>query len=142
MSTSENSVFQILELYKTAVYEKDVKKFLSIYDFSLRVFDTWAVWVFDSRESRRSVIENWFESLNQERVIVNFTDIKITESVDLIVLTAIGSYTAISVDNVELRSMQNRFTWALKLVDGQWKIFHEHTSVPISNDLTAKLLRD
>ncbi len=142
MSINESSVLQIMELYKTSVYEKDVDKFLSLYDSSSRVFDTWAVWVFDSRESRRLVIENWFESLAQERVIVNFNDVKVIESGELVVLTAIGSYAAISVDDVELRSMQNRFTWALKLIDGQWKIVHEHTSVPIANDLTAKLLRD
>lgn len=142
MSINENSALQVLDFYKAAVYEKDANKFLSIYDSSARVFDTWGVWVFESRESRRSVIENWFESLNQERVLVNFSDIKLTESDELAVLTTIGSYAAISIDGVELRSMQNRFTWALKLIDSQWKIVHEHTSVPIGNDLTAILVRE
>lgn len=138
----KKSILLVLEYYKTSVYEKDVDKFLSIYDLSSRVFDTWSVWMFDGLEPRRPVIENWFESLGQERVIVNFSDINVIGSDDIAVITAIGSYTAISIDDVELRSMQNRFTWAMKLIEGQWKIFHEHTSVPIAHDLTAKLQHD
>jgi len=57
-------------------------------------------------------------------------------------VTAVGTYTAISVEGIELRSMQNRFTWALRFSENGWKIIHEHTSVPIADDLTAKLTRD
>jgi ketosteroid isomerase-like protein len=142
MGLNKNAILQVLELYKTSVYEKDVDKFLSIYDSSAKVFDTWGIWMFEGLEPRRPVIENWFGSLGQERVRVNFNDVNVVESNDMAILTAIGSYAAISIDNKELRSMQNRFTWAMKLVEGRWKIFHEHTSVPINNDLTAKLLRD
>ena len=142
MGLNNISILQVLEIYKTSVYEKDVDKFLSVYDSASRVFDTWGVWLLEGTESRRPVIESWFGSLGQERVIVNFSDISVTESNDMAMLTAIGSYEAISIDNIALRSMHNRFTWAMKLVEGNWKIFHEHTSVPIANDLTPKLLRD
>lgn len=142
MGLNKTSILQVLEFYKTSVYEKDVDKFLSVYDSTARVFDTWGVWLFEGAESRRPVIENWFVSLGQERVRVNFSDVNVVESDNMAILTAIGSYAAISIDNKELRSMQNRFTWVMKLIEGRWKIFHEHTSVPIANDLTAKLLRD
>lgn len=142
MGLNKSSVLQVLELYKASVYEKDVDAFISIYDSISRVFDTWEVWSFEGIESRHPVIEDWFGSLGDERVRVNFSDVNVVESYDMAILTAVGSYTAISIDNKELRSMQNRFTWAMKLVEGKWKIFHEHTSVPIANDLTAKLLRD
>ncbi|GGY78330.1 hypothetical protein GCM10011613_23700 [Cellvibrio zantedeschiae] len=142
MALNKNEIAQLLELYKAAVFEKDAVKFLSLYDTSSRVFDTWGVWVFEDLESRRPVIENWFGSLGDERVTVNFDDVQITGTEEIAVLTAVGTYAAISLDNKELRSMQNRFTWALKRYAAQWKIVHEHTSVPIANDLTAKLQRD
>lgn len=142
MSTDENAIYQILELYQSSVFEKNAEKFLSLYEPSARVFDTWGEWVFEGFAARQPVIENWFGSLGDERVTVNFSDVQLSQSGELVVLTAVGTYAAISPENEELRSMQNRFTWALRLTNGQWKIIHEHTSVPIANDLTAKLQRD
>jgi hypothetical protein len=58
------------------------------------------------------------------------------------VLTTTGRYAAISADGLEIRSMQNRFTWALQRKDGAWSIVHEHTSVPIGfGDLKGILQR-
>lgn len=135
-------VQQVLESYKTAVYEKNANDFLSLYDPSARVFDTWGLWEFENLTVRKPVIESWFSSLGDERVRVVFTDIQITQSEALAVVTAMGTYAAISLEGTELRSMQNRFTWALQRLHGEWKILHEHTSVPIADDLTAKLKRD
>ena len=43
----------------------------------------------------------------------------------------------------ELRAMQNRLTWVLKFEVGEWKIIHEHTSVPIGfADLKGLLQRE
>ena len=69
---------------------------------------------------------------------VIFDDVQITVGQDLAVVSAIGTYASISTDGAELRSMQNRFTWALKLDGDAWKIVHEHTSTPIrSSDTKA-----
>ena len=43
------------------------------------------------------------------------------------------TYTAVSSDGKELRSLDNRITLALKRVGNEWKIFHEHTSGPIDH---------
>jgi ketosteroid isomerase-like protein len=140
----ENSevILQVLAAYKSAVYEKNVAAFMQLYDENVRIFDTWGIWLFESAAARQPVIQQWLGSLGSERVTVNFDDVLVTCSHDIAIVSAIGTYAAISVDGVELRSMQNRFTWGLKSVENNWKIIHEHTSVPIANDLIAKLIRD
>jgi ketosteroid isomerase-like protein len=137
-----NSIMHVLAAYKAAIYEKNVNAFIELYDSDARVFDTWNVWLFESVSERLSVISAWLGGLGSERVTVNFENVLVTYSHDLAMVNAVGTYAAISVEGVELRSMQNRFTWALRFSEKGWKIIHEHTSVPIADDLTAKLTRD
>jgi ketosteroid isomerase-like protein len=138
MNDLENRIAQALETYKAAVYERNVDAFLRLYDPQARVFDAWDVWSYEGTAARRSAIEQWFSSLGAERVKVIFDDLQITAGQDLAVVSAVGTYAAFSADGKELRSMQNRFTWALKLEENAWKIVHEHTSTPIrSSDTKA-----
>ena len=133
----------VLDAYAAAVYDRDAPAFLQLYDADARVFDTWGLWSYEGTASRRQAIEGWFSSLGQERVKVSFDDVQATVGTELAVMTATGRYAAISADGVEIRSMQNRFTWALKLTGGRWLIAHEHTSVPIGfSDLKGILQRD
>jgi uncharacterized protein (TIGR02246 family) len=132
----------VLEAYKKAVYDRDPEAFLRLYDRDARVYDTWGVWSYDGTASRRNAIEGWFSSLGEERVQVSFDKVQVTMHHDLALLVATGRYAAISTDGVELRAMQNRFTWALNRKDGQWFIVHEHTSVPIGfSDMKGILQR-
>ncbi len=139
---TDRAPMQMLEAYKTAVYERDAEAFLSLYSTQARVFDTWAVWVYEDTASRRQEIENWFSSLAQERVMVSFEDVHITTSQELAILTATGRFAALGVDGTESRAMQNRLTWALKKEHDRWLIVHEHTSAPIGfTDLKGILQR-
>jgi uncharacterized protein (TIGR02246 family) len=139
---NQSTPTQILEAYKTAVYDRDAEAFLRLYDQDARVFDTWGVWSYEGTASRRQAIEGWFSSLGQERVKVSFDAVQVTVDQELAVLTAMGRYAAISTDGAELRSMQNRFTWALRRKEGNWSIVHEHTSTPIGfGDLKGILQR-
>lgn len=131
MTEASATPTQSLDAYKAAVYERDVEAFLRLYDPAARVFDTWGVWCYEGTASRRKAIEGWFSSLGEERVRVTFDDVQITLAQDLAVLTATGRYAAFAADGVELRSMQNRLTWALRRKAGGWSIVHEHTSTPI-----------
>jgi uncharacterized protein (TIGR02246 family) len=134
---------QVLGAYKSAVYDRNAEAFLQLYDPAARVFDTWGVWSYEGLAARRSAIEGWFSSLGEERVVVSFDDVQVIADLELAVLTATGRYAAVSIDGVELRSMQNRLTWALRRQGEGWLIVHEHTSVPIAfTDLKAILQRD
>jgi ketosteroid isomerase-like protein len=139
----QNTPTAVLEAYKTAVYDRNSEAFLRLYDADSRVYDTWGVWSYHGTNSRHKVIDDWFASLGEERVRVSFDEVQVTVGQELAVLTATGRYAAISTAGVELRSMQNRLTWALTCKDGHWTIVHEHTSVPIGfNDLKGILQRD
>jgi uncharacterized protein (TIGR02246 family) len=142
MSDIDPRLTRVCEGYQRAVHEKDAAAFLGLYDPSARVFDTWGVWSHEGEPARRKVIEQWFSSLGEERVAVTFDRLQATVTGELATLTARVIYAAISASGVELRSMQNRLTWVLRLDGGAWKIIHEHTSVPIGSDLKGILTRD
>ena len=142
MSVIDPRLTRLCESYKHAVHEKDVAAFLGLYHPSARVFDTWGVWSYEGEAARRKVIEQWFSSLGEESVAVTFDRLQATVTSDLAMLTARVIYAAISASGAELRSMQNRLTWVLKLEGGVWKILHEHTSVPIGPDLKGLLARE
>jgi uncharacterized protein (TIGR02246 family) len=142
MSDIDPRLTCVCENYKRAVHEKDVAAFLALYDPSARVFDTWGVWSYEGETARRKVIEQWFSSLGEEHVAVTFDRPQAAITGELATLTARVIYAAISPAGAELRSMQNRLTWVLKLDSGAWKIIHEHTSVPIGPDLKGLLARD
>ena len=139
----QSTPLQLLEAYKMAVYERNVEAFLGFCDANARVFDTWGVWSYEGIAARRKAIEGWFSSLGEERVRVTFDDVQVNVDQELAVVTATGRYAAIAADGVQLRAMQNRFTWALKRDEGEWLIVHEHTSAPIGfRDLKGILQRN
>ena len=142
MNSPANTVEHVLEGYRAAVLEQHVDRFMNLYDPEARVFDTWGVWSYENAAARRKTIEDWFGSLGSETVQVTFDDVQVTAGPALAVISATGTYAAFSADGEELRSMQNRFTWALQRDGSAWKIVHEHTSVPIGfNDLKGVLQR-
>jgi len=143
MSDIHPGISRVCEGYKRAVHDKDVEAFLNLYDPSARVFDTWGVWSYEGEKERRKVIEGWFSSLGDERVAVTFDRLEILVTGDLATLSARVVFVALSAAGVELRGMQNRLTWVLSPEGDDWKILHEHTSVPIGfTDLKGMLQRD
>jgi ketosteroid isomerase-like protein len=132
----------VLEAYTAAVHDRSADALLGLYAADSRVFDTWGTWSYEGTGSRRPAIEGWFSSLGDERVRVAFDDVQVIIEGELAVLTATGRYAAVSPSGTELRSMENRFTWALVRRGQAWVIQHEHTSAPIGpGDLKAILRR-
>jgi uncharacterized protein (TIGR02246 family) len=138
---AQSPILQVLQAYEQAVYERDVDAFMRLYEQDARVFDTWGVWSYERSAVRRNAIEHWFSSLGSERVQVSFTEVAVTSASDLAVLSAIGTYTALSAEGEPLRSMQNRLTWALRRNAAGWAVVHEHTSTPIDPSDTKAIFR-
>jgi uncharacterized protein (TIGR02246 family) len=138
---AQSPILQVLEAYERAVYERDVDAFMRLYEQDARVFDTWGVWSYERSAVRRKAIEHWFSSLGSDRVQVSFTEVAVTSASDLAVLSAIGTYTALSAEGEPLRSMQNRLTWALRRNAAGWAVVHEHTSTPIDPSDTKAIFR-
>ena len=133
MSQTSDPVHQALARYSAAAYEKDVDAFVSLYSDDLHVFDMWNSWELRGIDAWRAMAAGWFSSLGEERVVVKARDVVATVSGELAMGHATLSYTAISADGQELRSLDNRITLAMRRVGNAWKIFHEHTSGPIDH---------
>jgi ketosteroid isomerase-like protein len=142
MNSIEQHVARTIEGYVSAVYAKNVESFMALYDPAARVFDTWSNWSYESSSARRPTIQSWFGSLGEERVRVRFDDVKTVAMGETWCVTAFATYAAESPKGEILRSMQNRLTWALRIQGDTAKIIHEHTSVPIDQDLKGMLKRE
>jgi ketosteroid isomerase-like protein len=127
----DKSIARVLESYKAAVYAKDVDAFMRLYDPGVRVFDAWGVWSYEGSEAWQQAVEGWFQSLGAERVKVTFDAVKTSEGRESAVVSAVVTYAGVSAQGEELRSMQNRLTWALRVSGHVLRIAHEHTSAPI-----------
>ncbi|HVU15282.1 MAG TPA: nuclear transport factor 2 family protein [Candidatus Didemnitutus sp.] len=132
---------QILDRYKTAVFDKDVEAFMAIHDDDLHVFDMWGRWSLRGAKAWREMATGWFSSLGNERVVVSANDAESTQNADLMIGHATLTFAAMSAEGKELRSLNNRLTAALRRSGGSWKIFHAHTSVPIEHQSLKGILR-
>jgi len=127
----DKSIARVMESYKAAVYAKEVDAFMRLYDPGVRVFDAWGVWSYEGSDAWQRAVEAWFQSLGTERVKVTFDAVSTSEARDSAVVSAVVTYAGVSAQGEELRSMQNRITWALRVSGHVLRIAHEHTSAPI-----------
>jgi ketosteroid isomerase-like protein len=139
----DKSIAGVLKSYASAVYSKDLKTLMHLYDPNVRVFDAWGVWLYEGAAAWQVAVEGWFASLGIERVKVTFDDVRNLGGADLAMVSAIVTYAGVSEGGEPLRSMQNRITWVLRTSGHNLRIVHEHTSVPIDfNESKAMLKRD
>lgn len=129
-----SKVQDVLENYKSAVYEKDAEKFLSAYAADVHIYDCWGNWECKGISSWRENVMMWFNNLKEEGNLlkVDFNDLTIEENNNVAFVHCAVSYVAYSEKSGEkLRQMTNRFTFGLKNVNESWLITHEHSSLPI-----------
>lgn len=136
---AQTDLKQVLDAYKAAVYAKDVNAFMALYDEDVHVFDMWGIWSYDGAEAWRGMVQDWFGSLGNDRVVVNMDDVQLTVTGDIAVAHAFVTYKGVSAEGEELRAMHNRLTAVFKQKSSAWKIIHEHTSAPVDFE-TAKVI--
>jgi uncharacterized protein (TIGR02246 family) len=126
------SIEQVLTGYATAVRAKDVDGFVALFATDVRVFDMWGCWSYDGADAWRAMAQEWFGSLGDEQVAVEFDNVQTVTGDDLAIAHAFVTYKGLSAEGDELRALNNRLTWGLrKVADGGWKIVHEHSSAPV-----------
>jgi ketosteroid isomerase-like protein len=141
MSPNIDPIQEALTNYSAAVHDKDANAFVSLYSDDLHVFDMWNSWDLRGIAAWRKMAEGWFSSLGDERVVVTASDVESAVAGDVAVGHATLTYTAVSADGTELRSLDNRITIALRRTGNAWKIFHEHTSGPIRHDSLKGIIK-
>ena len=141
MSDIEKQVQRVLETYKSAVLAKNAETFMHLYAPDVRVFDMWGTWSYDGAPAWRVAVEGWFSSLASETCRVTFNDVQIVSESGMAALNAIVTYAGFSAEGQELRSMQNRISWVLRISGHVLRIAHEHTSAPVGFDDTKAILK-
>ena len=129
---TDNGVKRIFEQYVAAVKASDVNALLALYADDVHMFDMMEPFEQHGREAGREIIEAWF-SHESEQAWCAIEDLHVEESVDLAVARAAVCYTLTMADGTK-HEMWNRATWALRRIDGEWKIIIEHTSVPLRGE--------
>ncbi len=141
VSKTTDPVLHALGQYKSAAYHKDVDAFVALYTDDIHVFDMWNQWELRGIGAWRKMAEGWFGSLGDERVVVTVSDAVTTVEADLAFGYATLTYTAMSAEGKELRSLDNRITISMRRTGGVWKIFHEHTSGPIEHTTLKGMIK-
>ena len=143
-SAKDPLVETLMSAYHDAVWAKDADAFLALFTEDVRIFDLWTQWSYQGIKAWRTMVVSWFGGLNADRDRVTFSEVETVVSGELAVVHALVRFTAVSAENVDLRSMQERLTWTLrrdKAVDGPWRIAHQHTSVPVDSSTFQMIFR-
>jgi ketosteroid isomerase-like protein len=129
-----NKVHEVLENYKSAIYEKDVARFVSTYASDIHVYDCWENWECLGISQWKEMVKGWFNSLSEEGVLLktDFDDLVVEENSNLAFVHCAVTFTAHNESGEKLRQMTNRFTFGLRKENESWAITHEHSSLPIS----------
>ncbi len=130
MATTRSTVQSVLDRYVQAVKASDADALLALYSDDVHVYDLMEPFERHGNASQRELMEAWLneEGVEQDCVI---EDVNIMQDGDLAVARASVRYSATKPGD-EQEWMWNRAPWALRRETGEWKIIHEHTSVPLS----------
>ena len=125
-----------LDHYAASVLNQNIHQFMSLYDDSVHIFDSWNVWEIKSKSEWRKIIENWFNGLKNDSstLKVTFNDTSIFENSDIAFIHTSIRFSEFNTLNAEFRHVTNRFTFGLKRINDEWRIVHEHSSLPIDSE--------
>jgi uncharacterized protein (TIGR02246 family) len=137
MRDDHQDIANVLARYRKAVFAKDAAEYISLYSADVVVFDMWTDWSVTGLEAWHASTVEWFGSLGAARVAVEVDNIRITGGIDIAVLQCFMKFIEQNADGVEVRSLNERVTWALKRSGDAWKVFHQHGSAPIGFDTKA-----
>ncbi len=131
----------ILKSYANAVYNKDLENFISIYDNKVHVYDTWKAWSYKNRDEYKNMVREWFDSLGDEKVRVEFNEINVLQTQDQTVWIGEIKFYGLSENDEILRSISNRWTWVIQNKNQVLKIVHEHSSLPIDIETFSGIMK-
>lgn len=129
-------VQDVFKNYEEAVSEKNVEKFLLGYAPDVHLFDCWGKWEHQGIEQWEAAVTEWFSGVEKEGVELRAELVEevVKENEGLAHVHGAIRYAGLDDAGNELRSITNRFSFFLEKTDGSWRITHEHSSLPISNE--------
>lgn len=130
MATLQSPVQPVFDRYVQAVETADAEALLTLYADDVHVFDLMEPFERHGTDAVREMIDAWFAHENGQ-ASCEIENLSVEESGDLAVARAAVRYGMTLADGSRLE-MRNRATWALRRIDGAWRIIMEHTSVPLT----------
>lgn len=137
MTTDTPQIHALIAHYCTAALKKDADAMLRLYDENVLLFDMWDRSAVRGLAEWAPIVRNWLGGLGAETLHVEFKPVETQAGADLAVLTAFVHYEARNASGAVLRQMRNRLTWSLVRRGADWKILHQHTSIPIDSKTIA-----
>lgn len=136
MSNRLARVQDVIENYRSSVYEKDVEKYISAYASDVRLFDCWDAWEVVGISAWTEIVKEWFGGLQEEGVMLKteFDDVIIEENANLAFVRCFITFAAYNESDEKLRQITNRFTFGLRKENDSWIIVHQHSSNPIHGE--------
>jgi uncharacterized protein (TIGR02246 family) len=137
MSNDARPIHALIEQYCDAALRKDAEAMPRLYDADVRIFDLWDRPSVRGQAEWAPTVRRWLGGLGTETVHVTFEEVEIRTASDLATVTAFVRYQARDQAGAVLRQMVSRLTWSLARRDPDWRIIHQHTSIPIDSQSIA-----
>lgn len=123
----------LIDRYATAVAELDREAMVSLYSPTLRMFDMVEPWELRGLAAWQARVESWFSDTQGSSPKAIPRDVEIQTTNEMALVTMLIAYEDADDSGTRV-SMTNRLTW-IAIPDGDdWKIIHEHTSVPLDEE--------
>jgi ketosteroid isomerase-like protein len=130
------TVLEVLDHYKDSVNKQDINEFMKLYDTNVHIFDSWNTWEVNGISNWETIIQDWFSILRSDKstIVVSYKDLVIEESEGIAYIHAAICYSELNSHQIVFRHLTNRFTIVLRKNESEWKIIHEHSSLPIHSE--------
>lgn len=135
-STDLAQILRLIEAWQEAVKEKDVERAIAGYAEDLISFDLRLPLRSHGRESLRRRYERWFKS-SDGPIVCRPSDLEIVSRDDLACAFCV-THVAFDAKGEKI-DLWVRWTALFKKVLGDWKVSHEHVSIPV-NTYTGQAL--
>ena len=124
----EEQIRALITRWAKAVREEDRATIQADHDLEILMFDVPPPFLSRGLEAYMATWELFF-SMAEKPVAFDFHDVKITCAQDVAFATAVGSCVTINPDG-KREPLEFRLTMGLRKLNGQWRVMHEHHSLP------------
>lgn len=119
----------LIDRYAAAAIALDRDALLALYHDDILLFDLMLPWQISGTNAWATKIDAWFSGVGSDPV-VHASDVAVRRIGEAALLTMTMHYGHTEDDGTQVR-MANRLTWVAVAAGDDWKIVHEHTSVPL-----------
>jgi len=131
-TTAEAQIRALIDDWAKALRAKDVDRALSHYAADVVAFDLAPPLEYAGADALRQSLEAWFPTFRGP-VGYEIRDLSVTTAGDVAFCRSINRISGTRTDGEET-DVWVRATVGLRRIDGQWKVTHEHASVPFYMD--------